>query len=480
MSDPRAPGSVLVLYDDRQLQTNFVKEHLEAFRNHSRHLVHYAGAAADRRADFDLGMYDAVIIHFTVRLAYPWHLAPTFAKRLEAFRGLKILLIQDEYDSPRQACSWIRRLGIQVVFTTVPEAYREIFYPRQLVGDVRFVRCLTGYVPHSLEQLVDTKPLRERRVIVGYRGRTLPFWYGKLAREKYQIGVGMKAACQRRGVPCDIEWTEDKRINGDAWYAFLSDCRTTLGTESGANIVDPDGAISQEVRSALKRTRDLTFEQVHERFLASCEREGMMNQVPPKVFEAIALRTALVLFRGTYSDVIRANHHYIPLEKDFSNIDEVIDRVLDLPLLEEMTERAHRDVVATGAFSYATFVRKVDEEVTRAIEPGAQKDWIYAVVGCRSGDRLWSLMTPHYPMSRAIPLVEPSLGRLIGRPARRAWHVLPCCIRKLLVPVLKPLVTLFFQAFPKRPGCSVESRSSEELAVKGATAGDGRARAGDL
>ena len=55
-----------------------------------------------------------------------------------------------------------------------------------------------------------------------------------------------------------------------------------------------------------------------------------MNQISPKIFEAIRLRTALILFDGSYSDVVKPDAHYIVLKKDYSNIDEVFERLEDI------------------------------------------------------------------------------------------------------------------------------------------------------
>ena len=45
--------------------------------------------------------------------------------------------------------------------------------------------------------------------------------------------------------------------------------------------------------------------------------------------------------------------HYIPLRKDFSNLDEVLDRLSDVDVRDELTENAHRDLIASGEWSYA-------------------------------------------------------------------------------------------------------------------------------
>jgi len=75
----------------------------------------------------------------------------------------------------------------------------------------------------------------------------------------------------------------------------------------------------------------------------------------------------MVLFRGRYSDAIEPNIHYIMLEKDFSNVDEVLSRLDRFDDLEAMTERTYDHLVASGRFSYQAYMSRIsgiiDEEI---------------------------------------------------------------------------------------------------------------------
>jgi hypothetical protein len=289
-------------------------------------------------------------------LAFSWHLSPAFAAGLKRFQGLKALFIQDEYENTWVASRAINDLGIRVVFTCVPEPHVRKVY--SLVNaDVDFVPVLTGCLPLHLDPRLARRPLRDRRTIIGYRGRELPFQYGKLGREKYVIGREMRRLCTERGVPCDIEWSHEKRIYGDDWVEWVSGCRATLGTESGSNVFDYDGTLDAAIKAALEQDPDLTFEQVFDRFLKDRETEPIMNQVSPRLFEAVALRTGLILFEGRYSDTVRPYEHYIPLKKDFSNVDEVFATVQDDAAMEAMIERAYQHVVGSDRYTYEAFAR---------------------------------------------------------------------------------------------------------------------------
>src|SRR5437879_10249656 len=116
----------------------------------------------------------------------------------------------------------------------------------------------------------------------------------------------MKEICAARGLATDIAWEESDRIYGNGWFDFLGRCKATLGTESGANIFDFDGTLRPTIEAELRRNPALTYAEARQKYLQGREGEIVMNQISPKVFEAIACRSALVLFEGRYSDVLEA------------------------------------------------------------------------------------------------------------------------------------------------------------------------------
>jgi hypothetical protein len=229
----------------------------------------------------------------------------------------------------------------------------------------KFITTLTGFVPARFEGSVRRRPMRERPLKIVYRGRRLPYWYGTLGREKLIIGRRMRAICDARGISCDIEWEDRQRIYGDDWYRFLESGKATLGTESGANIFDDDGSLRRTIVEELRLRPDLTFEEVFETHLRGREGRVMMNQISPKVFEAIALGTALILFEGEYSGIVRPWEHFIPLKKDFSNVDQVLAKLDDDVFLEEMTQRAYDEVIAPKKYGYRAAIHEVDALIAR-------------------------------------------------------------------------------------------------------------------
>ncbi len=178
-----SPLNVLVLYDPASVYINTVREHLQSFGLYSRHHVFYAEATAGNPLTFDLNAFDAIILHYSVRLAFPWHLSPEFAWGLKKFTGPKGAFLQDEYDHTWRACQWLDQLDFRLVFTCVPLEHVRKIYSKVDHARVHFVPTLTGYLPIESDLSRHTRPLADRKVVIGYRGRELPFKYGRLARE---------------------------------------------------------------------------------------------------------------------------------------------------------------------------------------------------------------------------------------------------------------------------------------------------------
>lgn len=434
--------NILLLYHSGQTYTNTVFEHVNAFATHSSHKYFFCHHDQHQPFDIDLSRFDAVVIHYCLRLPYD-QVSEQAAQRLAAYGGLKALFIQDEYEHTHRAWHWIRRLGIHLVFTVVPEPNIGRVYPPSEFPGVRFVSNLTGYVSQEEAAAVLLQPPSARPLLVGYRGRPLPLRYGQLGHEKVEVGRLVKAYCQRQGLEHDIAWSEESRIYGPAWPKFVASCRSMLGSESGSNVFDWDGTLSRELEAYKQQHPGAGEQELYEAVVARHEVPGLMNQVSPRVFEAISLRTVLVLFEGSYSGVVEPGRHYIPLRKDGSNLDEVFRLLQDGAFVDRLAEQAWSDVVASGAYSYARFIQWTDREMGAAAAALAAKAKAQIP---DFGHKAPTAMTAQ-PIRRVLeepaPVVEPgpaSLGERFRAFAVAGWALLPDGARALLRPLGRGLL----------------------------------------
>lgn len=365
------PLNMAILYDPDSCHVRTVKEHLKAFQRYSTHDVTLLPAAnlwgitslIEVSGEVDFSVFDVVVVHYSIRLSKRHHLVENLAISLESFHGLKVLFIQDECKFVECARAWMDRLEFDLVYTCVPISQRELVYPSFRFPATDFLPTLNCYVPESVHMERFVTPHTQRNLTIAYRGPELPAIYRQLSHEQCTIGVEVKRLAEERRLPVDIACDAESRMGDDAWCKLLGSARATLGTESGANVFDFDGSLAERIERIRRKSRAATFDEIRNAVLKEHDGNVRTNQVSPKLFEAIRLRTALILFEGDYSGVVKPGVHYIPLRKDFSNFDDVVSQLMNDRLIKELTDKAYDDVVASGKYSYSRFVEGVDVDL---------------------------------------------------------------------------------------------------------------------
>ena len=342
-------------------QAATVTEYLDALHKFSAHNVHEISMLHHFPSKIDLDRFDAVVTHYSLSLGplLYHYLGSDLVKKLKDFRGLKAAFLQDEYREIQTYWKHINELGIDVLFSCVPENEISKVYPVEKVPNLRVVNVLTGYVPEQLLRQ-SVLPVSERSIDVGYRTRRMPFWLGRLGHEKWFIAEEFKRHASSINLNLDLSTREGERLYGDAWTNFVASCRAMIGVESGASIIDFDGKLESQVDDYVAANPRATFEEVSEKILSPYEGSLKLHQISPRCFEAAALRTPMVLFEGEYSGVLKPGRHFIVLKKDFSNFGDVVSRLKDHAFLQAMADRTYEEVAMDPRWSYRSFVQRVD------------------------------------------------------------------------------------------------------------------------
>lgn len=298
--------------------------------------------------------FDAIVLHTTL-LCQRW--TPSFAtwKRgldwLAEDPAVKIAFPQDEYDHAHVLDDWLDELGASVVCTVLDERHRSELYPR-LSPKATFYEVLTGYIDE------EAGPFRRARMALPsyrthdlvYRARNLPYWFGSHGQTKHLIGQAAAARARHHGLSFDISTRPQDAILGDAWLDFLSAGRGTIGTESGSSVLDARGEIQVRVRELLAEDPELSFDEVSRMMPAGWD-DYRFVAISPRHLEAVATKTAQILVRGRYSGVLEEGRHYIPVEPDFSNLDEALEEFRRPGLAERIADQAYEDVYRGGRWS---------------------------------------------------------------------------------------------------------------------------------
>jgi hypothetical protein len=437
----RARGILLVFHEPTLPweggRAENVAENIRAFSAFSEFPVWEVNTAYGFRPALAEVEFDAIVLHYSVFVNRPegYLLDEGYLDYVGGAKGYKVAFFQDEQQWCRRRLAFIDEHGIDCIYTMLEPPYAEQVYGDR-TGASAVVSHFPGYVGPLLLSASErfALPEAERTVDIGYRGRPSPPYWGRGAREKYEIGVRFAELAADSGLHLDIGVDEESRLYGDRWNRFTASLRATLGVESGASCFDLEDEVRAEYERLSRDGHEPTIEELERGALGRWDGRIPYRTISPRNFEAAAFRVAQILFEGSYSRVMEPMRHYIPLRKDFSNLGEVLERFRDEGLRRELAENAHRDLIASGEYGYERFIAGFDATLRGAgLAPGGGEGEARAVRrGLRRGPaerwryweatrlswlyvhhrRLWRLATDLLHPIRAVRRVA---GRALGR-----------------------------------------------------------------
>ena len=349
-------------------------DHVTAFERYSRFGI--------RALNVDLGMpgaiakldFELVIVHYSIFGGGEYFISEDHLEWLRTSRGHKVLFAQDENRYCGHRFWFCDEVGFDTVYTCLePSEFDKVYGSRTRVPRIR--TNLPGYVSEQMVASAEPFALPDERrpTDIGYRGRQIPAYSGRGGYEKETIGLRFKELAAGSGLALDIEVGETDRIYGDDWFRFQGRCKGVLGVESGVSIFDIDDRVTSEYEELVAQGIKPTLEMLP----SAAELEGNIyyRTISPRHFEAAVMRNCQILFEGRYSGLMEPMVHYIPLRKDFSNFDEVVELFRDRDVRMDLTENAYRDLIASERYTYDALIRTFDEDLLSAgVEPAQAAD----------------------------------------------------------------------------------------------------------
>lgn len=360
LDDGTRPLHVLFLADDRH-PANVVQDHIQSFSRLSRHKITLANPRVLSTPDIlACCPFDALLIHYSIFILAETYLPSAWQDFVARFSGAKAIIHEDEYQDVNNFKRKFLDLGFGAVFSCLdsPQTMRVVYGDGSLSG-VLFFSCLPGYIADNFRRF-DLVPIADRHFDIVYRGRTLPPQLGAFAQDKRIIGEQILSVAEKYGLYVDISSAESDRIYGDAWPEFLTSGRAMLGVEGGASIFDFDGTLAKDVDQFCFDNPSANFQEIWSALLKQHEGNVFFRTITPKFFEAIAAKTALVLYPGNYSGILQPERHYIVLERDGSNILEVVEKIRNTEYLQELVNRTYSEILSRDDLTTDFYVRQVD------------------------------------------------------------------------------------------------------------------------
>lgn len=347
-----------------------IQDHLYSWENYSKYKTIYINVAFGIPWNLLKGLKVRAIIFHTIFLSMRWSL-PIFQKRtlqideLKGWNCNKIAIPQDEFIHTEQLSKFLSDINITHIYSCAEKSELKKIYPYQDHETVTFNRIMTGYLDEktilNVNKLIH-KEKYERTIDIGYRAWKAAFWLGGHGRHKVRIAELSQELGLSLGLNCDISMEDNDVLLGLDWYRFLLKCKSTIGVEGGASILDADGSIKTKVDSFLQENPTATFEETREKCFADSENNLKLSCISPRHLEACLTKTCQLLIEGNYNDVLKPNLHYYPIKQDYSNLNEAITFLQDNAAVERMTKTAYEDIVLSNKFTYRALVQEIENE----------------------------------------------------------------------------------------------------------------------
>jgi hypothetical protein len=361
---------VLVVYFNNSFpMRRAVRDHLFAFRRYLPVPVLYVNAARDRFArsaafsERTRRACSLIVFHTTFLSAIRWD-PSLYESRVPGVLPLRdwpaerTAFPQDEFYNVALLERFFGDAAVDHVFSAAVASEWPKIYPSVDRQSVALRQVLTGYIDEAAVRRVDRRYQRAapREIAIGYRAWRAEPWLGRLGRLKADIAEVFRPF-DAPGFRVDASTAPEDTLLGNAWLDFLLNCRSTLGTGSGASILDRDGSLRQQVREFQEQHPDAGYDQVEAACFPGRDGELDLNVIGPRHFEACATRTCQVLVRAPFNGILEPDRHYVPLEADFANAAEVAEKLRSEAYTRQIAEQAYDDVVRSGRWTYRAFIR---------------------------------------------------------------------------------------------------------------------------
>lgn len=338
---------------------------------------------ARRKLSRQISEHDVIVLLHSTNgdtLAYLNPLLP----ELQARNATLCVFVGNEVNLPgspmAEKISFLARVEPTYIFTQLPLEAGQWLY-----SDGTASRVVE--VPHALNPDVFRPETgnRERPIDIGARSARYTPYIGDDQRNRlFDLFTRVEV---RRDLVIDID--TESRFPRVEWAEFLNRCKGTVSTEAGSWYLERDDRTVNEirayvaggerragymipadsplrklghklpwsVRSALRKimrhgflrheasvNETLDADEIINRFFKKREKAPVYSKaISSRHFDAIGTKTCQIMIKGRFNNILRADEHYLALEPDFANFQDV---------LEQFRDDSHRQNLVDETFEY--------------------------------------------------------------------------------------------------------------------------------
>lgn len=285
---------------------------------------------------------------------------------LKSATARKIVFPQDDYWQCEVRDQFYVEWSVDEIFPVCPpSSWRELI-PGSMSAGITVSQGYTTYVTPLMQNLSEhSKPWAERDYDVVYRASRMPTAPNRLGMIKGVIGDRfMQAFGAKTGFKFDIGSGAGALIVGSDWHKFVGNSRAILGSNSGSSIRLRNPDVARAILNYQLRHSEVSIEQLEEATVPDVDRGKNYTAISPRNVEAAMLNTLQILVPGDYSGILKPYEHYIPLDENCTNIEEVLAILKDESRCKRIVDNCRSQILGRAELNADRFMFDVLNRVS--------------------------------------------------------------------------------------------------------------------
>ena len=175
----------------------------------------------------------------------------------------------------------------------------------------------------------------KRLPIIGYRTVIEPLYLGH--QERMRLYSFLKRySVDKKDYIYNLSIDSKDRLGYVEWADFINKCKCMVSPNTGWDYFSLNDDLRYLINSEIQN-----FDLVYNKFFKNLKKGTKFRCLTGKIIEPAACKTPLILVEGDY-DLFQKDIHYINLKKDYSNIDECMEKLNDLQFIDFITENSYK------------------------------------------------------------------------------------------------------------------------------------------
>lgn len=255
-------------------------------------------------------------------------------------KGLLFLFVANEYLELDKKIEFINNIGADYIGTQFPLHIAKNFYKN--------IKATIIETPHGLNENIYFDKGKTRSIDIGFRGAKYPLFIGDSERNNFLELIKEKE--KKFNLKNEIIVGDQGKLSRHEWSNKLNQYSGIVGAEAGSYFLDENGASLNKSKIYCENHEGVTIEELRDNIFKN------QNFLSGKVissrhFEAIGTKTCQILLEGDYNQILEADQDYIMVKKDFSNIDNAIEKFLDVDFRKNIVDDAFNKVITNHTYS---------------------------------------------------------------------------------------------------------------------------------